>query len=154
MRLTTTDHIHTLHRSPLIMAPILHAFYSDLKETQKNVLLSYLVLPFVLYDSTSSYLHRVSDRSTWRTMISDKTRIAGIHKRVNSLRNITNVTLMSLVSAGYLIIDEDMVVRATRKRFPVIKGMGQKIASARNLAKLLEEREAPRVYKSLGIVQL
>ncbi|RFQ14326.1 hypothetical protein D0N87_27745, partial [Pseudomonas sp. ATCC 13867] len=93
-------------------------------------------------------------RSTWRTMISDKTRIAGIHKRVNSLRNITNVTLMSLVSAGYLIIDEDMVVRATRKRFPVIKGMGQKIASARNLAKLLEEREAPRVYKSLGIVQL
>lgn len=87
-------------------------------------------------------------------MVSDKSRVAGIHKRVHSLRQITNVTLMNLVNAGYLSIDEDIVVRATKKSFPVIKGMGKKIVSARNLAKLFEEMEAPWVYKSLGIVEL
>ncbi|MBF6032852.1 hypothetical protein H8F23_06285 [Pseudomonas sp. P155] len=154
MALTTTDHIHTLHRSPLIMAPILHAFYSELKVTQKNILFSYLVLPLVLHDATASYLHRISERNTWRTMISDKTRIAGVHKRIHSLREITNTTLMSLVSAGYLTVDEEMVVRATKKTFPPLQGLAQKVTSARNLAKLLEDREAPRVYKSLGIIQL
>lgn len=154
MRLTTTDHIHTLHRSPLIMAPILHSFYNEIKETQKNILFSYLVLPFVLHESTSLYLYRVSERNTWRTMISDKIRIAGIHKRIHSLRETTNTTLMSLVTAGYLSIDEDMIVRTTKKTFPTLKGLEQKIASARNLAKILEEREAPRVYKSLGITKL
>lgn len=154
MKPTTTDHIYTLHRSPLILAPILHAFYGELKGGEKNILFSYLVLPFVLHESTESYLHRVSDRNTWRTMVSDKSRVAGIHKRVHSLRQITNVTLMNLVNAGYLSIDEDIVVRATKKSFPVIKGMGKKIVSARNLAKLFEEMEAPWVYKSLGIVEL
>lgn len=154
MNLTTIDHIHTLQRSPLIMVPILHAFYRDLQETQKNILFSYLVLPFVLHEATASYLHRISERNTWRTMVGDKTRIAGVHKRIHSLRDITNVTLMSLVSAQYLTIDEDLVVRATDKTYPPLKGLGQKVASARNLAKLLQDREAPRIFKSLGIVQL
>ncbi|PVZ42567.1 three component ABC system middle component [Pseudomonas sp. CC120222-01a] len=154
MKLTTIDHIHTLHRSPLIVAPILYAFYSELQETQKNILFSYLVLPFVLHESTASYLHRISERNTWRTMVSDKTRVAGIHKRIHSLRKVTNITLMSLVSANYLVIDDDQVVRTTRKRFPPVKGMDQKMVSARNLARLFEDREAPWVYKSLGVVEL
>lgn len=40
MNFTTIDHIHTLQRSPLIVAPILHGFYSELQETQKNILFS------------------------------------------------------------------------------------------------------------------
>ena len=154
MNFTTIDHIHTLQRSPLIMAPILHGFYSELQETQKNILFSYLVLPFVLHEATSTYLHRISERNTWRTMVGDKTRIAGVHKRIQSLREVTNVTLMSLVSAEYLTIDDDMIVRVTKKTYPRLKGLGQKVASARNLARLLQDREAPRVFKSLGIVQL
>lgn len=154
MRLSTVDHIHTLQRSPFIMAPILHAFFSELKETQKNLLFGYLVLPFVLHDTTGSYLRSISERNTWRTMVSDKSRIAGVHKRIHSLREVTNITLMSLINSGYLTIDDDMVVRATKKTFPPLNGMGKKIASARNLARLLEDREAPPVFKSLGIVQL
>lgn len=154
MKLTATDHLHTLHRSPLIMAPILLAFYRQLQETKNNILLSYLVLPFVLHDSTATYLHRVNDRYSLRTMCSDKTRVAGVHKRIHSLRQVTNITLMSLVNAGYLIVGDDLVVRATKKTFPLMSGMEQQVASARNLAKLFENSDAPHVYKLLGIAQL
>lgn len=154
MSLTTIDHIHTLQRSPLIMAPIVHAFFSELKETQKNILLGYLVLPFVLHETTGAYLRIISERNTWRTMVADKSRIAGVQKSINSLREVTNVTILSLVNSGYLTIDDDMVVRATKKKFPPLQGLGKQMTSARNLAKLLENREAPPVFKSLGIVQL
>jgi hypothetical protein len=87
-------------------------------------------------------------------MCSDKTRVAGVHKRILSLRQITNITLMNLVNAGYLIVGDDLVVRATKKTFPLMNGMESKVASARNLAKLFENSDAPHVYKLLGIAQL
>jgi hypothetical protein len=87
-------------------------------------------------------------------MCSDKTRVAGVHKRIHSLRQVTNVTLMNLVHAGYLIVGDDLIVRATKKTFPPMNGMVQQVASARNLAKLFENSDAPHVYKLLGIAQL
>ena len=154
MTAPTSDHIHTLHRSPLIMAPIIHAFYSELKQSPNNILFSYLVLPFVLHEPTSAYLYRLSTRSNWRTMISDKARISGVHKRIQTLREITNVTVMNLVNAGYLEIDDDLVVKPTAKKFPQLQGVERKVASARKLAGVLEEREPQHIYKSLGIARL
>lgn len=149
-----SDHIHTLHRSPFVMAPIIHAFYSDLKPSPNNILFSYLILPLVLHEPTSAYLYRLSTRSKWRTMISDKTRISGVHKRIQTLREITNVTIMSLESAGYLEIDENLAVKPTTKKFPQLQGVERKIASARKLAGVLEDREPQYIYMSLGIAQL
>lgn len=154
MRTPTSDHIYTLHRSPLIMAPIIHAFYSELKPSPNNILFSYLILPFVLHEPTSAYLYRLSTRSNWRTMISDKARISGVHKRIQTLREITNVTVMSLVNAGYLEVDDDLIVKPTAKKFPQLEGVERKIASARKLAGVLEEREPQHIYKSLGIAHL
>ena len=154
MKVPTSDHIHTLHRSPFMMAPIIHAFYSELKPSPNNILFSYLVLPLVLHEPTSAYLYRLSTRSNWRTMISDKTRISGVHRRIQTLREITNVTIMSLESAGYLEFDENLAVKPTAKKFPHLQGVERKIASARKLARILEDREPQHIYKSLGIAQL
>lgn len=154
MKAPASDHIYTLHRSPLMMAPIIHAFYSELKQSPNNILFSYLVLPFVLHEPTSAYLYRLSTRSNWRTMISDKARISGVHKRIQTLREVTNVTVMSLVNAGYLEVDDDLAVKTTAKKFPQLKGVERKVASARKLAGVLEEREPQHIYKSLGIARL
>lgn len=154
MRLTTTDHIHTLHRSPIILAPILHEFYGAVQETKNNILLSYLVLPFVLHAPTTDYLLRVSARNSLRTMCSTKTRVAGLHKRVNSLREVTNTCLMSLMTAGFLAIDDELVIRPTTKTLPSPRGLENQMVSAKRLAQLFEDGDAPYLYKLLGISQL
>ncbi|HBP5580928.1 hypothetical protein CW310_07700 [Pseudomonas citronellolis] len=154
MDLTTTDHIHTLHRSPLILAPILHSFYLNVHEAPRNILLSYLVLPFVLHQPTSAYLYRITDRNSLRTMCSEKSRVAGIHKRIILLRQATNQALFSLINSEHLRIDDELTVQPVRKNIYCPDGIRPQLVSARNLARLFEDSDAPQIYKLLGMTQL
>lgn len=154
MRLSTTDHIITLTRSPIILAPILHAFYSHLPATRNNILLSYLVLPFIIHQNTSDYLFKLSGRSTLRTMCSKQERLAGVDKRIETLKPVTNAAIIGLVKSGHLVIDGDLSVVPTRKTMLCPEGLERQLVAAQKLAGLFEHAEAPSIYQLLGITQL
>jgi len=50
------EHLFTLQRSPIALAPVIHQFFANSQPRERDLLLSYLVLPMVLYPVMQEYL--------------------------------------------------------------------------------------------------
>lgn len=46
---TAADHLYTLHRNAFALAPVIQSFYLNWEPMEKDILLSYLVLPLVSF---------------------------------------------------------------------------------------------------------
>ncbi len=62
------EHLFTLQRSPIALAPVIHNFFAHSKPRERDLLLSYLVLPMVLYPAMQEYLLTVRKTSNLRTL--------------------------------------------------------------------------------------
>lgn len=98
MMSTAADHLYTLHRNAFALAPVIQSFYLDRAPMEKDVLLSYLVLPLVSFPAMQEYLHTANRTSSIRTMTSESSRLVGLSLRISEYEPITNKALLILRS--------------------------------------------------------
>ena len=147
------DHIYTLYRSPFALAPVIHNFYQSWEGTEKDILLSYLVLPLVTYKPMSKYLNRALQTSSIRTMTSESVRLVGLAMRVEEFKEITNAALLILGSEKRIVIEDNLSVRPIEK--PQAVNADKKLMRySEKLAMILKGESVVTTYRMLGLKSL
>ena len=57
------DSVYKINNNIFVLAPLFVSFYQNLKPTPKNLLLSYLVLPLVLYKTSQEKIKLIEKSS-------------------------------------------------------------------------------------------
>lgn len=153
MSMNAADHIYTLRRTPFALAPVIHSFYDHWDATEKDILLSYLILPLVTYKPMHRFLHYAGKASSLRTLMQDPSRVLGLQARIDEYKPITNASLLILTSEKSVTINEDMSL-APHGKIREENADVKLIKYARKLAVVLAGENVVSVYRSLGLKSL
>ncbi|MCI4116631.1 hypothetical protein E4659_04575 [Dickeya dianthicola] len=153
VNLNAADHIYTLRRTPFALAPIIHSFYDHWDPIEKDILLSYLVLPLVTYKPMHRFLHYAGKNSSLRTLMQEPSRVLGLEARIEEYKPITNASLLILTSEKSVKINDDMSVEPQGK-IREENADAQLIKYARKLAIVFSGENVVSVYRSLGMKSL
>lgn len=153
MNTQASDHLYTLHRTPFALAPVIQSFYQHWEPIEKDVLLSYLILPLVTYKPMHAFLHRARKDSSVRTMAADMERLIGLALRVEEFKPITNAALLILAAEKSLEVTSELSVRTLQKprsanADKALLKYGQK------LAMVLSGENVVSIYRMLGLKSL
>lgn len=150
---TAFDHIYTLHRSPFTLAPVIQSFYLHWEPVEKDVLLSYLILPLVTFPAMQKFLNHASRNSSIRTMASEPSRLIGLPQRLEEYKPITNAALLILRADESLILKEDLSVLANENR-QAANADKEMLRFAQKLAMVLRNESVVTIYRMLGLKSL
>lgn len=153
MTMQVSDHLYTLHRTPFAMAPVIQSFYQHWDPLEKDVLLSYLILPLVTYKPMHAFLHRARRDSSLRTMASDSERLIGLALRVEEFKPITNASLLILAAEKSLEITPELSVLSVRKPQSVNSDKSL-LRYSEKLAMVLSGENVVSIYRMLGLKSL
>jgi hypothetical protein len=154
MTANAIQHYVTLARSPLLMVPVIESFFQELRPSEKNILLGYLVLPMVLYPPSREFLKNARATSSIRTLCSDRSRLAGLPQRVNELRLTSSLAMQNSIDSGRLILDSDLTLGFGEHLINSSNGMQVEAKAAKRLASMFEPYDVPTVYRLLGVNKL
>lgn len=153
MTVRASDHLYALHRSPFALAPVIQNFYLEWAPMEKDVLLSYLILPLVTYPAMQGYLHNAGRNSSIRTLTSDASRLVGLSLRLEEYKPITNTALLILRADGSMSLAEDLSVVA--KDNPQAANANENMLRyAKKLAMIFRNESVVTIYRMLGLKSL
>ena len=155
MELSTraSDHIYTLHRTPFALAPLIHSFYDNCESIEKDILLSYLILPLVSYKPMHKFLAGANRKSSLRTMTADSSRLLGLALRVEEFKSITNSALLILTAEKSLEINSDMSVVSINK-IRAVNSNKDLLRYSSKLAMVFSGENVASIYRNLGLKSL
>jgi hypothetical protein len=148
------DSYSVIHNNPFTLAPLFREFYSTVARAPKNLLLSYLVLPLVLYPESRRFLTNANKTSSIRTMRKEHGRFYGLPERVHEYRSLTNLCIQYATDLGALDLNNDLSVVVNGHNLDTALCPGTSPKAARNLGKLLRPYDPPAVYRLLGVTSL
>jgi hypothetical protein len=153
MTTQVSEHLYTLHRTPFALAPVIQSFYQHWEPVEKDVLLSYLILPLVTYKPMHAFLHRARRDSSLRTMGSDSERLIGLALRVEEFKPITNASLLILAAEKSLEITPELSVRTLQKP-QLVNSDKSLVRYGEKLAMVLSGENVVSIYRMLGLKSL
>ena len=154
MTANAIQHYATLARSPLLLAPVIESFFQELRPSEKNILLGYLVLPIVLYPPSRDFLKNAKSTSSIRTLCSERSRLAGLPQRVDELRSTSSLAMQNSIDCGRLILNSDLTLEFGEHLINPNSGMQVEAKAAKRLASIFEPYDVPTVYRLLGVTNL
>lgn len=148
-----SDHLYTLHRTPFALAPVIQSFYQHWDPIEKDILLSYLILPIITYKPMHAFLNRARRDSSIRTMASDAERLIGLAMRVEEFKPITNAAMLILTAENSLEITPELSVRSLQKP-QSINSDKSLLKYSQKLAMVLSGESVVSIYRMLGLKSL
>lgn len=153
MILRAIDHIFTLQRSPIALAPVIHHFFASSQPRAKDLLLSYLVLPMVLYPATQDYLAKVRKTSNLRTLCNDQARLIGLTQNTQEFKSLTHAALLVLQAERAIEINDDLSVKSLCD-VRTTNANSKLLEASSGLAKICAEADIVSIYRTLGFKSL
>jgi hypothetical protein len=153
MTTQVSNHLYTLHRTPFALAPVIQSFYQHWEPVEKDILLSYLILPIVTYKPMHAFLNRARRDSSTRTMASDAGRLIGLAMRVEEFKPITNAAMLILTAENSLEITPKLSVRSLQKP-QSINSDKSLLKYSQKLAMVLSGENVVSIYRMLGVKSL
>jgi hypothetical protein len=146
-------HLFTLQRSPIALAPLIHQFFASSKPRERDLLLSYLVLPMVLSPTMQAYLLTVRKTSNMRTLCKDPSRLLGLTRNAQQFRPLTNAAMLILSGEGSIEITKDLTVQSVGA-VKAANANPDHLEAARRLSMVCAESEIVSIYRTLGFKSL
>lgn len=153
MTTQVSDHLYTLHKTPFALAPVIQNFYQHWEPVEKDVLLSYLILPLVTYKPMHNFLKWSRRDSSVRTMAADSERLIGLALRVEEFKPITNAALLILAAEKSLEITPELSVRSLQNP-QSINSDKSLLKYSQKLAMVLSGENVVSIYRMLGLKSL
>ncbi len=120
------EYLYTLYNNIFAYTPLLHSFYEEYIGQDKDILLSYLILPLVLNETSRNKLVKLTARSSLFTFCKYEECIIGLPERIKQYRIAYPMTQKELA-------DKSMVSQRSISRFE----NGEDITMS-NLIKLMQ----------------
>lgn len=147
------NHLFTLQRSPIALAPVIHQFYKHSQPRDRDVLLSYLVLPLVLYPPMQEFLIGAIKTSSLRTMCQKQNRLVGLIERVEQFKSLTHASLLILSTESSIRITDQMSVESIGELYAA-NAKAEHLKAAKGLATVCAGEELVTIYRMLGFKSL
>src|SRR5687768_12968161 len=148
------DSYAIIHNNPFTLAPLFGEFYSSVTPVPKNFLLSYLVLPLVLYPTSRKFLTNAISTSSIRTMRKEHDRFYGLPDRVEEYKRLTNLCIQYALDLAALELNKDLSVKVNGNALNTGLCPGTTAKAARNLGRLFGSYDPPAVYRLFGVASL
>lgn len=153
MTATPVEHLFTLQRSPIALAPVIHNFFAHSEPRERDLLLSYLVLPMVLYPAMQSYLLTVRKSSNLRTLCKEQSRLVGLAYNTKQFKALTNAALLVLQAERSIELNDDLTVKSV-KAVRAANANPKQLEAARRLSMVCAEADVVSIYRTLGFKSL
>ena len=153
-------HISIIYNNPFIFYPLFVEFYSNIPQKDKNILLSYLVLPLVLYHPSRLAIKnsQAGSRSTIYSVFSDRKteeRIFGLEERIKSYKSLTNDSLRYAITSGMLVLNDNLSISIKNLKLANKKLCQRDILmAAKKLGILLAQYDILTCYSIHGVKEL
>ncbi|SFQ23009.1 three component ABC system middle component [Pseudomonas borbori] len=153
MTASPIEHLFTLQRSPIALAPVIHKFFASSQPRERDLLLSYLVLPMVLYPAMQEYLLTVIKTSNLRTLCKDQSRLVGLTRNVQQFKPLTHAALLVLKAEQSIEITDDLTVKSIDD-VRAANANPKQLEAARRLSMVCAEADVVSIYRTLGFKSL
>lgn len=147
------EHLFTLQRSPIVLAPLIHQFFASSQPREKDLLLSYLVLPMVLYPTMQAYLLNVRRTSNLRTMCNEQSRLVGLTLNVQQFKSLTHSTMLVLKAEQAIEITDNLSVKSLSD-VKVDNANSKQLEAAHRLSMVFADTDVISIYRTLGFKSL
>lgn len=148
-------HLSILYSNPFIFSPVLFSFYNEIKNIDRNILLSYLILPLSLYPESKKYLiGKKHPRSSLRILAKEHRRLYGLQERIKEYKDLTNSTLQYCINIGVLSINSNQSIQIEGRLPERIISPPDSCKAARRLAEFMSNFDVATSYRMLGVKQL
>ena len=94
------EYLYTLYNNIFAYTPLLHSFYEEYIGQDKDILLSYLILPLVLNETSRNKLVKLTARSSLFTFCKYEECIIGLPERIKQYKAVTNDCIQYGVDRG------------------------------------------------------
>jgi hypothetical protein len=147
------DHLFTLQRTPFALAPVIHQFYEFSDAKERDVLLSYLVLPMVLYPPMRTFLMGARATSSLRTMCKEQSRLVGLAARAQDFKSLTNAALLILTAERGIKVADNLSVRSIGE-VRTANANRELLEAGQKLATVFADVDVVSIYRTLGLKSL
>lgn len=147
------ENIFTLQRSPIALAPVIHQFFASSQPRERDLLLSYLVLPMVLYPAMQEYLLTVRKTSNLRTLCKEQSRLVGITRNTQQFKPLTHAALLVLKAEQGIEITDDLTVKSVGD-VRAANANPKQLEAARRMSMVCAEADVVSIYRTLGFKSL
>ena len=148
------DNIYTIQNNPFILTPLIIEFFTKSASKPKNLLLAYLVLPLVLYETSQLSIGKSTTRSSISSFKRKKENLYGLPERVERYKDITNKCLQHAIDNNYIEINKDLSVEVLERKITSTKNLSKALKASSNLHKIFKDIDIVAIYRLLGVKTL
>lgn len=146
------DSLYEMKYNPFIYGECVATFYATLRNVERNLLLSPLIIPLC---SHGLYKEKISgavfgekrSSSIW-TIFNEKENLFDLQERINAFEELTELSIQYALINDWITIDENNLMVSNTylpdKNIQVNK-------CAKNLGKLFSGLEPLKIYRALGV---
>ncbi|MCG3689103.1 three component ABC system middle component [Aliarcobacter butzleri] len=151
--------VYKLNNNIFVLAPLFVSFYKNLKPNPKNLLLSYLVLPLVLYKTSQEKIKNSNKTSSVFTFLDSKDKdkranVYGLPKRVQEYREITNQCILYAIENKWLKLNDDLSVIILEEQKNSISSLDDAFKASSKLCNIFQDLDVVSIYRQLGVKEL
>lgn len=149
------EYLYTLYNNIFAYTPILHSFYQEYIGQDRDILLSYLILPLVLNETSRDKLVNLTTRSSLFTFCKYEDCIIGLPERIKQYKAVTNDCIQYGVDRGLFTVSDSLHIEVSKlensENFIVDN---DKIKASKKIAMILKSFDIPTIYRNLGVAEL
>ena len=153
------DSVYKINNNIFALTPIFVAFYHNLNPNSKNLLLSYLVLPLVLYKTSQEKIKNANIRSSIFSFLDSKDKkkranVYGLPKRVQDYKEITNQCILYAIKNKWLKLNDDLSVNVLKEQKNSISSLDDAFKASSKLCNIFQDLDVDSIYQKLGVKEL
>lgn len=153
------DSIYEINNNIFVLTPLFVAFYENIKPTSKNLLLSYLVLPLVLYKTSQEKIKNSNIRSSIFSFLNSKDKskrenIYGLPKRIQEYKEITNQCMLYAIENKWLKLNNDLSIAVLEEQKNTIPSLNNAYIASSKLCNIFQDLDVVSIYRLLGVKEL
>lgn len=147
-------HLHTIYNNPFLFTPLIVNFYNNYKGQDKDILLSYLVLPLVLHEDTRNWLQNARSNSSLSTFGRNRENYYGLPERVKEYKQTTNQCLQYSIDNNIIKINENIQLEVITKDIGYNDFLKDSFKASGNIGKIFKDIDVVSIYRALGVKKI
>ena len=148
------NNIYKIYNNPFVFTPLIIEFFRVSESKPKDILLSYLILPLVLYEESRKSLVFAKTTSSLITFSRKKENFFGLAERVSQYKDITNLCIQYAIDNKIIKINSELTVEVLIENYNEVKSLKKELKASSKLHKIFRDLDVVAIYKLLGVKNL
>lgn len=150
------NNIYAILNNPFKLMELIVHFYSSYENQEKDILLSYLILPLILNkDSRKKLLNLNRISCNLLSLTKSSSNVVGLEQMIEEYKDITNECIQIALVNGYLELNENKSLIRTDKPLQNENfKFGEEYTAIKNFSVILRSNDIVTIYRMLGVKKI